>query len=81
METRRKAHISRQTSVKSSAVDVRLTAEQYGPSHLHIRTEWHYHCTLFAAMARGKSGIDLPQRRSRPRGGTRARACAGAAAS
>jgi hypothetical protein len=81
MERRRKAHISRQTSVKSSAVDVHMTAEQYGPSHLHIRTEWHYHCTMFAAMERGKSGIDLPRRRSRPRDGTGARARAGAAAS
>jgi hypothetical protein len=58
MERRRKAHISRQTTVKSSVVDVRTTAEQYGPSHLHIRTEWHCHYTLFEDRARRKRWID-----------------------
>jgi hypothetical protein len=58
MERRRKAHIGRQTAVKSSTVDVRMTAEQYGPSHLHIRTEWHYHSTLFVDRVRRKRWID-----------------------
>jgi hypothetical protein len=35
MERRRKSHISSQTTVRSPAVDMRTTVDQYGPSHLH----------------------------------------------
>jgi hypothetical protein len=56
MERRRNTHIGRQTTVKSLTVDMRTTVEQYGPSHLHIRTEWHYHCTLLQPGREEKEG-------------------------
>jgi hypothetical protein len=58
MERRRNAHISSQTAMRSLVVDVRMTTDQQGPSHLHVQMEWHHHCSLFAGEAIRKKGID-----------------------